>query len=151
MTIPPNKYLFIEIKCGIEIIPYLKNVLHHYQVKTEQIKIIGFSFKKMTLIKNSFPEFEVLLNKRISIGKIFLGKSYWENLITNLKLNYLDGLNISYTKSLNFKLIETFKNNKLKLFVWTINKPEKALRLINFGIDGIMSDRAGWIREKINL
>ena len=117
----------------------------------DQIKIIGFGFNKMTEIKKNFPEYEVFLNRRISLGKVFSRRSYWQNLIIKLKQSSLDGLNLSYTKSFNIKLVEMFKQNKLKIFIWTVNNPKKAIRLISLGVDGFMSDRAGWIRKELKL
>ena len=105
----------------------------------------------MTEIKKNFPEYEVFLNRRISLGKVFSRRSYWHNLIIKLKQSSLDGLNLSYTKSFNIKLVEMFKQNKLKIFIWTVNNPKKAIRLISLGVDGFMSDRAGWIRKELKL
>lgn len=151
LTVPPGKYIFIEIKCGVEIIPYLNQVLRHTHLSIDQIIIIGFGLNKMTEIKKNFPEYEVFLNRRISLGKVFSRRSYWQNLIIKLKQSSLDGLNLSYTKSFNIKLVEMFKQNNLKIFIWTVNNPKKAIRLISLGVDGFMSDRAGWIRKEVNL
>ncbi|MBE0539594.1 MAG: hypothetical protein IH620_07765 [Ignavibacterium sp.] len=150
-TVPIKKYIFIEIKCGVKIIPALIRTLNQSKLDTEQIKLIGFGLKKMSLVKNAFPEYEIFLNKRVSMGKIFPGSSYWDNLIKKLKINFIDGINLSYTRSLNFKLVEKLKLNKVKIFIWTINSPKRAIKLIELGVDGIMSDRQGWLREKINL
>ena len=151
LTVPPDKYLFIEIKCDIEIIPHLKKVLSSSLLNPSQVKIIGFGLKRMTVIKKNFQEFEVFLNRRVNAGKVFSGKFYWDKLIKKIKLGSLDGINVSYTKSLNINLIEKFKLNNLKIFVWTINKPRRALRLISIGINGLMSDRSGWIKEKVMM
>jgi glycerophosphoryl diester phosphodiesterase len=148
-TVHPDKYLFIEIKCGLEIVPQLKQVLKQTKLDTNQIKIIGFGLKKMTAIKKNFAEYEVLLNRRISLAKVIYRKSYWDNFIIKLKKSALDGVNLSYTKSLNTKMVEKLRLNNLKIFIWTVNTPKKALHLINLSVDGFMSDRAGWIREKV--
>jgi len=37
----------------------------------------------------------------------------------------------------------------LMLYVWTVNDPEKAKKLKSIGIDGITTDRAQWLKEKI--
>ena len=151
LTVPPGKYIFIEIKCGVEIIPYLIQVLKLTHLRIDQIKIIGFGFNKMTELKKNFPVYEVFLNRRISLGKVFSRRSYWQNLIIKLKKSSLDGLNLFHTKTINFKLVEMFKQNKLKIFIWTVNNPKKALRLISLGVDGFMSDRSGWIRKEVKL
>src|SRR5690606_32595665 len=52
-TVPFRKYIFIEIKCGIEIIQTLKRTLNQSGLDTEQIKLIGFGLKKMSLVKNA--------------------------------------------------------------------------------------------------
>jgi glycerophosphoryl diester phosphodiesterase len=150
MTLPDEKFIFIEIKCGVEIIPYLKIVLQKINPERKHIKIIGFGLSKMRLIKQSFPDFEVILNKKIIIQKIIYRNTYWNNLIEKIKSSHLDGINLSYSRSINYKLIEMFRDNKLKIFVWTINNPKKAFQLINSGVNGIMTDRSGWIREKLN-
>ncbi len=151
LSVPPGKYIFIEIKCGLEIIPHLFQVLKHTHLSMEPIKIIGFGFHKMTEIKKNFPEYEVFLNRRISLGNVFSRRSYWQNLIIKLKQSSLDGLNLSYTNSFNIKLVEMFKKNNLEIFIWTVNNPKKALRLISLGVDGFMSDRSGWIRKEVKL
>jgi glycerophosphoryl diester phosphodiesterase len=37
----------------------------------------------------------------------------------------------------------------LKVFVWTVDNPRKAARLINAGIDGIISNKSSWLRNKL--
>src|SRR5574338_86036 len=151
LTVPSKKYIFIEIKCGVEIIPILKSIVSQSRLAPEQIKLIGFGLKKMALIKNAFPEYEIFLNKRAMMRKIFSGSVYRDNLIKKLKLNFLDGINLSYTYSLNSKMVQKFKLNNLKIFVWTVNNPNLAIKLFKLGVDGIMSDRQGWLRDNVNL
>jgi glycerophosphoryl diester phosphodiesterase len=105
LSVPPNKYLFIEIKCGTEIIPYLKNVLRNSQIESSKIKIIGFNLKKVSIIKKHFPDYDVLLNKRVTMQNIIIFKTFYFNLIKKLNHNLLDGLNLSYTHSINLKYL----------------------------------------------
>lgn len=99
----------------------------------------------------NFSQYEVFLNRRVNFGKVFSRKSYWDNLINVVKSSSLDGLNLFNNRSINKKLIERLKSSKLKIFVWTVNNPQKALHLINLGIDGLMSDCTGMIKEKLSL
>jgi glycerophosphoryl diester phosphodiesterase len=150
-TIPHGKFIFIEIKCGVEIIPHLKNVLAESTLNHNQIKLIGFGINKMKIIKMNFPEYEVFLNRMIIFRKVFSGNAYWDNLIDEVMSSSLNGLNLYNNKFVNKKLIEKLKLNKLKIFVWTVNNPRKALHLINLGIDGLMSDYTGIIKNKLSL
>jgi glycerophosphoryl diester phosphodiesterase len=150
LTLSDREIIFIEIKCGTEIIPELKNVLKCSRLNSNQIKLIGFSIKKMATIKKYFSQYEVFLNKRICFEKIIHGKSSWDKLIMQIKKHSLDGLNLAYTRSLNSEVVKKFKFNKLKLYVWIINTPQKAHKMISISVDGFMSDRAGYIIEKVN-
>lgn len=148
--IPPEKSIFIEIKCGIELFDALKNVLETSALNNSQIKLIGFDLRVMSSLKKSFPLYDVYWCKRIDKEKIILTQQGWDKIITAVKENNLDGLNLSYSGCLNKRIVEIIKSNDIKLFVWTINDPQKVNKLISYGVDGIMSDRAGWLKNKIN-
>jgi glycerophosphoryl diester phosphodiesterase len=148
-TLPAGKLLFIEIKCGTEIIPALKTVVNRSKVNKNQVKLIGFNIKTMSAVKNNFPNHEVFFIKRIHIERIISRKSLWDNLISKIKQHSLDGINLAYTRLLTSEVVNKFKHSKLKIYVWTINNHRKALRLIDMNVDGFISDRVGYIKEKI--
>ena len=149
-TVPPEKFIFIEIKCGIEIIDALKTVLETSALSNSQIKLIGFDLAVMSPLKKIFPMFEVSWCKRINREKIILTQHGWDRVIAIAKKNNFDGLNLSYSSCLTKKVVEKIKTNSLKLYVWTVNDPRRADKLIMYGVDGIMSDRTGWLRSKLN-
>jgi glycerophosphoryl diester phosphodiesterase len=37
----------------------------------------------------------------------------------------------------------------LKLYVWTVNDPAVARRMVEIGVHGITTDRPGWLREQL--
>ena len=37
----------------------------------------------------------------------------------------------------------------LKLYVYTVNDPAVAKRMVEYGVDGITTDRPGWLRERL--
>jgi len=41
------------------------------------------------------------------------------------------------------------KDAGLKLYVWTVNDPAVAKRMAGLGVDGITTDRPGWLREQL--
>jgi len=150
-TIPDDKKLFIEIKCGPEILDHLKLELNEFKHKTDQIKIISFNFNTMKMARQSFKDYEVFWLRRIE--KNFL--QFWKlniNEIINISLeNEFDGLNIKYSKVISPSIVKMIKESGLKLFVWTVNEPELAKKLISYGIDGITSDRPSWLKQQMNF
>jgi len=149
--IPPEKFIFIEIKCGIEIFDALRDVLETSALNNTQIKLIGFDVTLMSSLKKSLLVYDVCWCKRINREKIILAQRGWDKVIADAKKNNFNGLNLSYSRCLNKKVVDKIKSNNLKLYVWTVNNPREADRLISYGVDGIMSDRTGWLRNKINF
>jgi len=149
-SVPVGKQIFIEVKCGVEIVPKLKNVIESFPVPKSQIKLIGFNLELMSQIKKSFLQYEVFWNKNISALRMISTRNGWQKLISSAKQNNLDGLNLSYSNCLNQNAADKIKSNNLKLFVWTVDDPNTAYRLLKLGVDGIMTNRSGWLRDKIN-
>ncbi len=149
-TVPRGKLIFIEVKCGLEILPRLKKILRETHLDKSQIKIIGFNINVISSIKKSLPRFEVIWVKRIGIEKSVLYLSGLSKVIAKMKKNNIDGLNLSYSRFLSRNVVEKVKSNNIKFFIWTVNDNRKAQRLLQFGVDGIVSDKAGWLKNHLS-
>ena len=68
-TVPKGKYIFIEVKCGIEILPRLKQILKKTSVDVKYIKIISFNLGVISAIKKALPQYKTLWVMRIGIEK----------------------------------------------------------------------------------
>ena len=96
--------------------------------------------KKGYVISSFLPE--VLLNLRAQNESILLG------LIceTQRELQRWPELPIQYVmvkqSLVTPKLLSDIHSAGMQVFVWTVNKPEAMLRLSNWGVDGIISDKA---------
>ena len=148
-NVPPGKFVMIEIKCTIAILPTLKKLLGKSHLNNSQIKLAGFGLKKMSLVKKALPQFEVYRIKRIDRENIILNSYRLNRLIKSSKKNNLDGVSLSYSRWLDKRKIEKIKSTGLKVYIWTVDGPPKALRLINSGIDGIISNKSTWLRDKL--
>lgn len=148
-NVPSSKFVMVEIKSSIAILPLLKKLLGKTHLKNSQIKLAGFGLKKMSLIKKTLPQFEVYRIKRVDRENIILNSYRLNRLIKSSKKNNLDGVSLSYSRWLDKKKIERIKSSGLKVYVWTVDSPPKALRLINSGIDGIISNKSTWLRDKL--
>jgi len=149
-TVPRGKLIFIEVKCGIEILPKLKKILRETHLDKSQIKIISFNVNVISRIKKSLPRFEVIWVKRIGIEKSVLYLNGLSKVIAKIKKNNIDGLNLSYSRFLSRNVVEKVKSNNIKFFIWTVNDTRKASRLLEFGVDGIVSDKAGWFKDHLS-
>jgi glycerophosphoryl diester phosphodiesterase len=149
-SVPRGRFVMIEIKCSIVILPLLKKLLHNTSIKNSQIKLACFGLKKISAVKKALPQFEAYRIKRVDRENIILNSYRLNGLIKSAKKNNIDGVSLSYSGWLSKKKIEKIKSCGLKVFVWTVDNPQRALRLINSGIDGIISNKSSWLRDKIN-
>lgn len=138
-TIPPGKELVIELKCGSEAIPYLKEIIDKYG-SGKRFSFICFDLKTITDVKNEFPEYPCYWlcgNKeslRQSIGEVArIG---------------LDGVSLRYN-IIDQEVMAMARELDLEVFTYTVNDAVEAKRLMELGVLGITTDRPGWLREQI--
>ena len=60
-----------------------------------------------------------------------------------------DGLDLSAAETLDAGFARKVKAAGLKLYVWTVNEADVAKRMVGIGVDGITTDRPGWLREQL--
>jgi glycerophosphoryl diester phosphodiesterase len=60
----------------------------------------------------------------------------------------LDGLDVDYA-GVNEEFVRAVKAAGQKLYVWTVDDPEEAKRLVKLGVDGITTNRPDWLREQL--
>jgi len=140
-TIPEGKELVVELKCGSEVLPHLRELINTYG-KNRKFVFIAFDFQTISDTKKAFPEYPCywlcsnpeLLNKNI-------------NLVSGAGL---DGISLNYN-IIDAAVADQAKKLNLELFTWTVDNPDEAKRLISLGVKGITTNRPGWIREQIYL
>lgn len=146
VSIPTGKRLFLEIKCGNEIIPAMENVLKKSGIKPDQIVIMGFSIRLVKAIKKKLEAYQVYwlvrFKKRKNSGIWFPAVGEIAKKATRAGV---DGLNVMSCEIIDKNFVRKVKKVGLKLYVWTIDSPLEAERLIHLGVDGITSNRPEFI------
>ena len=149
-SIPEGKRLFIEIKSGSEILPELKRELAATHRLPAQTAIIGFSSKTMADAKRAFPELQVYwivdIKPNPKTGKT---SPTAEELIREAKAAAVDGLDLSAHETIDRTFASKIRDAGLKLAVWTVNDPQLARQMIQAGVEGLTTDRPGWMREQL--
>lgn len=138
-TIPVGKILVVEIKCGREVLPFLKNIVDASD-KKRQIEFISFGWKTIIEAKKLFPE----------------NKCYWlsekeavvKHKIKNVARKGLDGLDL-YSEIINRELVAKTKDLGLEMLCWTVDDKYEAQRLISLGVIGITTNRPAWLKEQL--
>jgi len=148
-TVPAGRRIFIEVKCGPEGLDELAAALQRSALKPAQTVIISFKYDVVKLAKERFPDREVCWIadfKRSASGD-------WQpsiaRLIEQAKAAQLDGLDLGYRGPLDAATAKEIKGAGLKLYVWTVDAAEDVRRLRDLGVDGITTNRPGWLREQL--
>ena len=149
-TIPEGKRMFVEVKCGPEIIPELASVFKKSGKKPEQLVVISFDYEVVKQAKVKFPSIKCFYLSSFKIDEVS-GKQLprVEKLIRLAKEANLDGLNVSYKGLRKQDFFNKVKNAGLELFTWTVNSPMDANNLIKMGIQGITTDRPAWLKRSL--
>lgn len=150
-TVPGDKKLIVEIKCGTEIISELVSTVKKMEIGTDRIEFISFDLSVCIAVKNVLPEYKVLLLSEMDytwLQRIF--RPSIDRLINVALKHNLDGLDLWSGNLIDENLILICVTNNLLLYTWTINSPEKAKELISLGVDGITTDLPGQFKELVS-
>jgi glycerophosphoryl diester phosphodiesterase len=152
-TIPDGKRMFIEIKCGPEVLEPMKRVLAESGKKPVQLTIIGFNLETMRQAKALFPEHQVywLASPKEDKKTGTLTSVPVAELVAKAKDARMDGLNLSSKFPIDAAYVKTVHEAGLKFFVWTVDDAAVAKSLLAAGVDGITTNRPAWLREQLGL
>jgi glycerophosphoryl diester phosphodiesterase len=147
-TIPKGKRLFVEIKCGPECIPAFANTFRASRKTASQVVPIGFGSETMQGIKQALPELEVAW-----VAEFRRTVRGWspkaETLIERAKAYGLDALDLDGRGPLDAEFVAKVHAAGLKLYVWTVDSPARAGKLRAAGIDGLTTNKPGWLRKQL--
>jgi glycerophosphoryl diester phosphodiesterase len=145
--IPEGRRLFIEIKCGPEVLPELGRVLQHAGKKPGQTVLIGFNYETMKQAKAALPNLQSLW--LVSNDKKTKKYPPVEGLIKKTKAANLDGLDLESGFPIDSDFVRKVHDAGLKLYTWTVDDPEVARKEAAAGVEGITTNRPGWLREQL--
>ena len=148
--VPPGRKVFIEIKCGMEILAALRETLERSPLTVEQLGVVGFNRDVMRLARQRLPVSEVLWNVELKTGG---AAGAWapgvDILGRQAREAKLDGLGIGVRGKVDSAFIRAALEQKLKLFAWTVDDPGLAAELVRLGVHYIVTNRPGWMRKSL--
>lgn len=149
-TTPSGKRLFVEIKSDQRIVPVLKKSLEASGLKPEQIVLIAFDYETIKEAKRTMPQYEALwivgYKPDPDTGRL---PYELEEMIRMCKEAGLDGLDLNFQWPIDEEFVRKVHDARLKLCTWVVNDAEIARNQARWGVDGITTDRPGWIREQL--
>ena len=92
------------------------NLLHKYYP--------GFRYQKLIVVK--VPGFKIQLDKRVMVENI-------------LRKNHYESINVDH-RFLTKTFIDKIHRNRKQVYCWTVNDPNRMKKLIELGVDGIITN-----------
>jgi glycerophosphoryl diester phosphodiesterase len=149
-TVPAGKRLFIEIKCGPEILPELARVLREAQFPVAQTVLIGFGYETMVEARHWLPGVPVYW---LSAFKQDPASQTWtpsvDELIRRARIGGFKGVDIQARPHVDDAFVRRVKDAGLECHVWTVDDAAVAKRMKQAGVNSITTNRPRWLREQL--
>ncbi len=146
-TVPDGRSVFVEVKCGPEAVPELVRELKDSKLKPTQTPVIAFDSKVIAAVKKARPDVPAYLLVSFPAKKEDVLTA--ENVVEKARACQADGVDLSAAPALDAAFVKTIRAAGLKLYVWTVNDVPTAKRLVELKVDGITTDRPGWLRDQL--
>jgi glycerophosphoryl diester phosphodiesterase len=147
-TIPKKKTIYIEIKCGTEIIPALLKEIKKSGLKKEQIIVICFNKKVIQELKAKAPQYKAFWLSTVKKDKSGKINGSLDTILATLKQIKADGFSSS-TSNVNEPFIKRIKDEGYEYHVWTIDDPKLAKRFKKWGARSITTNVPAHIRKNL--
>ena len=149
-TVPVDKQIFVEIKCGPEILRVLKCQLCSSGLSAQQIVIICFNPSVVAEARSMMPQYKC--NWLTSYDQ--QSQQTWtpsrEEVLKTLARTGATGLGTQANLSvLGSSFVGALRAANKEFHAWTINEAADAKILKSLGVDSITTDRPAYIRNAI--
>ena len=149
-TVPDSGTLYIEVKVGAEAIPALERAIQLHARVASRLVMISFQADAVEASKQRMPEMPAYY---LSGFRRDSASGSWsptvDELIATAREIGADGLDVSVNGPVDGSFVRRVRDAGMRTYIYTVNDPEVARRLVEAGVDGITSDRAAALREEI--
>ena len=147
--VPDGKRIFIEVKCGPEIIPALIKAVKKSGLTNDQIVVISFHKGVVKALKQKLPHWTV--NWLYSFDKRDPRDpdKKLPQLLATLAEIKANGLGSSSHPHLDKDHVDSLAQKGFQYHVWTVNDPVTARRFIKMGCRSITTDYPGALRNSL--
>lgn len=163
--VPAGKKIFVEIKCGIEMIEPLRYEISRSKLKLKQIVVISFDENVISQVKKQIQSVKALWLSDIKKDK---KSGEWtpsiQHILGVLGEANADGLSLKGDSLLPLRgsglateafsaqaLTKLLTENKKEYHVWNVNDFETAVYFQKLGVDSMTTDRPEWLRDRLIL
>ena len=147
-AIPPNKRLLVEIKGGPEIIPELARLVRE-SGRAESLALQGFDRATCAQAKAALPEVPVHLLAFLEYERP-AARAAWDFAMAIVREEKLDGIGVNPASVLGRGIAEAHAVG-VGVNIWTLDEVDLTRLFISAKVDGIITNRPGWLKAQLSI
>ncbi len=133
--------IYVEVKCGVEILPRLAEVLAAEPLATpERVVFIAFSTGVVSALRQQLPEYRTYWLASLGTDGSGAITPAAASVVATLQATGADGVDASANAALNAAYVSAVKAAGYSFHVWTVNSVARAAELGGMGVDTVTSD-----------
>jgi glycerophosphoryl diester phosphodiesterase len=149
-TVPRDKRIYIELKSGPEIVPFLEKDLIKSRLLPQQVMIIAFDAQVLAAVKQSLPMLKAFwLTNFTRNNPSGLWAPSADTILETLIHCRADGVDLKAHTMVDHGFVQLLHTNKKEVHAWDINDPETARRFQEMGADSLTTNYPGQIRKAL--
>jgi len=148
-TVPEGKQMFIEIKCGPQILPALKQVLAGSGLRSGQAVVASFDAKVINEAKRLLPQLKALWLTDFKPGLIARARPSAREILQTLEKTGADGVGCRAHPVVDQAFMQTLRTAQKEVHIWTVDDVPMAKRYLQLGVNSLTSNRAGWLKQQL--
>jgi len=149
-TVPSGKKVFLEVKCGPEVIAPIQTTLEEAEtLALEDVRLLAFDEEVVKAAKAAMPTVRVLWltgYNRTEDGRLSPSA---EEILAIIQRSGADGVGSAADSAIDEAFVNTFRAAGKEFHVWTIDEPEDGLHYAALGVDSITTNRPGGLRDEM--
>ncbi|MEN8772923.1 MAG: glycerophosphodiester phosphodiesterase [Akkermansiaceae bacterium] len=144
-TIPAKKKIYIEIKCGLEIVIPVLQAVAQSGLKNEQIVFICFNVSVIQAVKARAPQFAAYWLCSVKRNEAGAMTPSLEKALATLQKAKADGMSSSKS-GITDEYISGLQRAGFEHHVWTVNEAKTAQWFVDRGSKSVTTDFPGKIK-----
>jgi glycerophosphoryl diester phosphodiesterase len=148
-TMPQGKGVFIEIKCGPEILTRLLEEIRISKVRWEDVVVISFNRKVIHEIKVIAPHLKALWISSFRRGKDGMFAPSIARVLKVLKMTHADGFSSPADAIVDGPFVASLRERGYEYHVWTIDDLNAAKRFLRYGVASITTNAPGYLKRNL--
>lgn len=147
-TVPEGKRIYIEIKCGPEIVAKLIEAIQRSGLKDRQIVVISFNADVIQAVEAAAPQFKTCWLSGFKREKSGAIKPAPDTVMATLERIHADGFSSSHDL-VEPSLIKRVQAAGYEYHVWTVDDPAVARTFVERGALSVTTNKPAVIREAL--